>query len=76
MYLQYCSQPLCIKVTMISYYSTNQYTLDQGLSKHQKVCFTRVTKIPKFIVVFWDLFDALKKLILKDKYQTDHEKNW
>ena len=32
----------------------------QGLSKHQEVCFTPVTKIPKLIVVFWDLFGAIK----------------
>ena len=48
----------------------------QGLSKHQEVRFTPVTKITKLIVVFWDLSGAIKKLILEDKYQTDHKKNW
>ena len=52
----------------------NTNKLNQGLSKHQEVRFTPVTKITKLIVVFWDLSSAIKKLILEDKYQTDHKK--
>ena len=50
--------------------------LNQGLSKHQEVCFTPVTKITKLILAFWDLFGAIKNSILKYRYQTDHKKNW
>ena len=49
--------------------------LYQGLSKHQEVSSTPVTKVTKLIVVFWDLFGAIKNLILEDKYQTDQKKN-
>ena len=28
---------------------------------HQEVCFTPVTKVPKLIVVFWDLVGAIQK---------------
>ena len=35
--------------------------LYQGLRKHQKVSSTFVTKVTKLIVVFWDLFSAIKK---------------
>ena len=31
----------------------------QGLSKHQEVCFTPVTKVKKLIVIFCDLFVAI-----------------
>ena len=34
--------------------------LDQGLSKHQEVSSTPVTKVKKIIVVFWDLLGAIK----------------
>ena len=40
------------------------YTLlciDQGLSKHQEVSSTSVTKLTKFIVVFWDLLGSIKR---------------
>ena len=33
--------------------------LNQGLSKHQEVCFTPVTKVEKFIVIFGHLFGAI-----------------
>ena len=36
-------------------------SINQGLSKHQEVGFTPVTKVPKFIVVFWDLLGAIQK---------------
>ena len=36
-------------------------SLDQGLSKHQEVGFTPVTKILKLIVIFWDLVGAIQK---------------
>ena len=55
--------------------STLDSTLDQGLSKRQEVGFTPVTKIPKFILVFWDPLGAIQKQILKDKFGTDHIKN-
>ena len=35
--------------------------LDQGLSKHQEVSYTPVTKVKKIIVGFWDLFGAIKR---------------
>ena len=35
--------------------------LYQSLSKHQEVGFTPVTKVPKLIVVFWDLVGAIQK---------------
>ena len=35
------------------------YDLYQGLSKHQEVCFTPVTKVEKLIVIFCDLFGAI-----------------
>ena len=35
--------------------------LDQGLSKHQEVSSTPVTKVKKLIVVFWDLLGAIKR---------------
>ena len=57
-------------------YIYNYDILYQGLSKHQEVCFTPVTKIPKLIVVFCDPFGAIKNLILKDKYQTNHKEIW
>ena len=34
-------------------------SLNQGLSKHQEVCFTPVTKVEKNIVIFWDFFDKI-----------------
>ena len=34
--------------------------LNQGLSKHQEVSSTPVTKVKKIIVVFWDLLGAKK----------------
>ena len=34
----------------------------QGLSKHQAVGSTLVTEVTKFIVVYWDLPDAIKKV--------------
>ena len=34
--------------------------LDQGLSKHQEVSFTPVTKVKTLIVIFWDLLGATK----------------
>ena len=37
------------------------FPLNQGLSKHQEVGFTPVTKVPTFIVVIWDLVCAIKK---------------
>ena len=52
------------------------FYLDQGLSKPQEVGFTPVTKVPKLIVVFWDLFGAIQKKILKNKFRTDQIKNW
>ena len=36
-------------------------SLDQGLSKHQEVGFTPVTKIPKLILVFCDLVGAIQR---------------
>ena len=33
-------------------------SLDQGLSKHQEVGFTPVTKVTKLIVNFWDLLST------------------
>ena len=33
----------------------------QGPSKHQEIGFTPVTKVPKLIVFFSDLIDAIKK---------------
>ena len=51
-------------------------TLYQCLSKHQEVGVTPVTKVPKLIVVFWDLLGAIQKKILKDKFRTNHIKNW
>ena len=35
------------------------YYIYQGLSKHQEVCFTRVTKVKKMIVIFWNLLGAI-----------------
>ena len=34
--------------------------IDQGLSKHQEVSSTTVTKVTKLIVVFWDLCVEIK----------------
>ena len=42
-------------------YFFNYFCIYQGLSKHQEVCFTPVTKVQKMIVVFWDLVGAIKK---------------
>ena len=39
-------------------FSSNSST-DQGLSKHQEVCFTPVTKMTKMIVIFWDLLGVI-----------------
>ena len=36
-------------------------TLDEGLSKHQEVSPTPVTKVNKLVVVFWDLLGAVKR---------------
>ena len=33
--------------------------LNQGLRKHQEVCFTPMTKVEKLIVIFCDLFDTI-----------------
>ena len=41
---------LCVVVILI---------IDQGLSKHQEVCFTPLTKVEKLIVIFCDLFGAI-----------------
>ena len=35
------------------WWSSNMIKLDQGLSKHQEVSSTPVTKVTKFTVVFW-----------------------
>ena len=37
------------------------WQLDQGLSKHQEVSSTPVTKVKKMIVGFWDLLGATKR---------------
>ena len=34
-------------------------SINQGLRKHQEVCFTPVTKVEKLIVIFCDLFNAI-----------------
>ena len=36
-------------------------TINQGLSKHQEVRSTPVTKVKKMIAVFWDLLGAIKR---------------
>ena len=46
------------------YHYAGPTCLDQGLSKHQEVGSTPVTKVTKFIVNFWDLIGAIKKYIL------------
>ena len=66
----------CYKGGVILLHEGRYTSIYQGLSKHQEVRFTPVTKITKLIVVFWDLSGAIKNLILEDKYQTDHKKNW
>ena len=38
-----------------------QLLLDQGLSKHQEVSFTPMTKLKKMILVFWDILVAIKR---------------
>ena len=50
--------------------------LKQGLSKHQEVCFTPVTKNIKIHCGFLGLCWCNKNKILKDKYQMDHKKNY
>ena len=44
-----------IRICVAYYY----LCLYQSLSKHQKVCFTPVTKVEKMIVIFCDLFGAI-----------------
>ena len=34
-------------------------TLNQGLSDHQEVCFTPVTKVKQIFVIFWDFLGAI-----------------
>ena len=34
-------------------------SLHQGLSKHQEVCLTPVTKVKKIILISWDLLGAI-----------------
>ena len=42
--------------------------MNQGLSKHQEVGFTPVTKVTKIIVVFWDLICEIERYILNDRF--------
>ena len=44
----------------------------QGLSKHQEVSSTSVTKVTKLIVVPWDLLGAIKRSILKLMFHAVH----
>ena len=43
------------------FFSPSVVTLDQGLSKHQEVGSTPVTKVKKIILNFWNLLGAIKK---------------
>ena len=47
--------------------------LDQGLNKHGEVGSNPVTKVKKFIVVFWDFLGAIKKKILQNRYHWVHK---
>ena len=40
---------------------TAQFSINQGLSKHQGVSSTPVTKVKKMIVCFWDLLGAIER---------------
>ena len=50
--------------------------IHQGLSKHQEVGSTPVTKVTKLIVNFWDLLGAKKRWILKDRFHAVHMNYW
>ena len=56
--------------TVVNHMTYHKFCYIQ-VSKHQEVCFTPVTKVPKLIVVFLDLVGAIKKV---DKYHTNHIK--
>ena len=47
-------------------FSKNFHRVNKGLSKHQEVDFTPVTRELKLIMFFKDLVGAKKKYILKD----------
>ena len=46
---------------MPALYQTLKNSIYQGLSKHQEVGLTLLTKVSTFIVVFWDLLIGIKR---------------
>ena len=50
--------------------------IDQGLSKHQEVSSTTVTKVTKLIFIFGDLLGAMKRYILKHRFHVVHMNYW
>ena len=55
----YGRQKFKTTVTVTEKFLKVEIDIYQGLSKHQEVCFNPVTKVEKFIVIFWDLFGAI-----------------
>ena len=60
----------------ISKKKTKKKNIHQGLSKHQEVGFTPMTKVSKLIGVFWYLIGAIKTLVMKGRFHVVHMTYW